>query len=170
MEPTPYLARLAAFPEFVRVLAAPLSDQDARWRPASGGWSVVEVINHLADEETEDFRQRLARTLADPTAEWAPIDPEGDVARRAYNERDLGGSIERFAAARAETLVWLRALPAPEWSSTYHHPRGIDVSAGDLLLSLGAHDALHLRQLARLLFDLARRDLPEYAAGYAGEW
>ena len=53
------LARKGRTNAVVRALVAPLSLGDARWRPEEGGWSVLEIVNHLADEETQDFRQRL---------------------------------------------------------------------------------------------------------------
>ena len=40
----------------------------------------------------------------------------------------------------------------------------------DLLTSWAAHDALHLRQIAKRLFQLAERDGGEYNSRYAGEW
>ena len=30
-----------------------VSDGQARWKPGEGRWSILEVINHLYDEETE---------------------------------------------------------------------------------------------------------------------
>ena len=37
-----------------------LVDEQARWKPGADRWSLLEVINHLYDEEREDFRKRLA--------------------------------------------------------------------------------------------------------------
>jgi hypothetical protein len=39
-----------------------------------------------------------------------------------------------------------------------------------LLASWAAHDALHLRQIARRLHGLAARDAGPYGVAYAGEW
>lgn len=164
-------ARMARFPAGLRSMLGGLAEEDARWRPGGGGWSILEVVNHLADEEVEDFRERLSRTLADPSREWPPIDPEGVVASRRYNERDLGDSLARFAVARAESIAWLRGLADPDWKAARRLARGGELTAGDLLAAWAAHDALHLRQIARRLFDLARRDLPGMSAAYAGgDW
>src|SRR5690606_10869240 len=130
---------------------------------------ILEVICHLADEEADDFRARTRLTLEDPAREWPKIDPEGWARDRNYNERDLSAELDRFAAARAESLAWLRSLHEPDWQSTHEHPRG-NLTAGDLMASWAAHDALHLRQIARRLHELAARDAPGRDIGYAGPW
>ena len=42
----------------------------ARWSPTEQEWSICDVINHLADEERVDFRQRLDLTLHHPDQDW----------------------------------------------------------------------------------------------------
>lgn len=71
------IARLSANVATFEHLLAGVSPDQARWKPDPLQWSILEVVNHLADEEVEDFRQRLELTLRDPKAEWPPIDPQG---------------------------------------------------------------------------------------------
>ena len=93
-------ARLSAFPDVVAALMAPIPDEDARWRPPGGGWSLLEIVWHLADEEVMDFRTRIERTLEDPAQEWPPIDPEGDILRLEYNQRDPAEAVTSLRTAR----------------------------------------------------------------------
>jgi uncharacterized damage-inducible protein DinB len=167
-DPHRIVDRLDRFPAAVRAVAAGLPEEEARYRPPSGAWSILEVVNHLADEEAEDFRTRLRLTLEGPTREWPPIDPEGWAVSRGYNERDLAESIERFARERAESIAWLRGLRNPDWSRAHTHPRAGPLSAGELLASWAAHDSLHLRQIAKRLHELAA--LHGHGTGYAGDW
>ncbi len=51
------------------------SPEQVRWKPSPDKWSMLEVINHLYDEEREDFRARLEPVLADPRRPLSPIDP-----------------------------------------------------------------------------------------------
>jgi DinB superfamily len=162
--------RMDAMPSAIAALAHSLTDSDARWRPADGGWSILEIINHLADEEVEDFRARLQLTLEDPTQTWTAIDPESAATDRAYNERDLGESVERFATARTESVAWLQSLQNPSWSVAHQHPSIGLLSAGDLFASWCDHDALHLRQIAKRLHQLAQRDAAGFSTSYAGQW
>ncbi len=162
--------RMNAMPSVVTALAHSLTDADSRWRPAAGGWSILEIINHLADEEVEDFRARLQLTLEDPAQAWPAIDPEAAAADRAYNGRDFGESVERFSSARAQSVAWLRSLQEPDWSVSHQHASIGPISAGDLFAAWCDHDALHLRQIAKRLHQLAQRDAAGFTTSYAGEW
>jgi len=161
--------RLAGFAETLPVAVAGVPDADARWRPEEGSWSILEIVSHLADEEIDDFRMRTELTLRDPELPWPPIDPEGAAVERQYNEADLGKTVSRFVTARRESITWLQQLRDPDWSRTHHHKLG-DIRAGDLLAAWVAHDALHLRQIAKRSFQLTQRDAGHYSTAYAGRW
>lgn len=143
---------------------------DARWKPEPDKWSILEIICHLGDEEVEDFRQRLRMTLENPAMEWPKIDPPKFAVDRRYNEQDLEASIARFAREREVSLNWLRGLVNPDWDQSYSHPKIGPVPAGLLFSSWVAHDQLHLRQIARRLYELSTRDAAPYPNDYAGQW
>ncbi len=161
---------LASFPAMLRASVADLCSDDARRKPPTGAWSITEIVAHLADEESLDFRTRVRLTLEDPSQPWPPIDPEGRATEQRYNDRDLLKEVGRFEAERAESLVWLRSLDAPDWSRAHDHPRFGPIAAGDLLVSWAAHDMLHLRQIAKRRFELVGSRAPEFSTRYAGEW
>jgi len=168
MDIEPIIPRMEMFPNAVAQLTSDLMSDDHRWKPASGAWSILEVICHLADEEEFDFRPRLESTLSDPNAVWPPIDPEGWAIERRYNEQSLAEQLERFSRERAQSIGWLRGLNFPNWKALHQHPSIGPVRAGDLLVSWVCHDALHLRQLAKRLFELSQRDMPGFSTNYAG--
>ena len=169
MDTQSLIGRLAGFADALPAVVAGVPDADARWRPEEGSWSILEIVSHLADEEVEDFRTRVELTLRDPELPWPPIDPEGAAIERRYNEADFGKTVSRFVDARRESIAWLGGLRDPDWSNTFHHKRG-DARAGDVLASWVAHDALHLRQIAKRLFQLTQRDAGDYSTDYAGTW
>jgi len=162
--------RLESMPGVLRSLAGLIGTNDARWRPDPASWSTLEIVCHLVDEEKDDFRARLRSTLEDPTRDWAPIDPEGWVEQRGYAEHHLDERLDRFEYERGVSVVWLRSLESPDWSSERVHPRFGSMKAGDLLASWAAHDALHLRQLSRRVYQLTQRDAGPFGCGYAGSW
>jgi hypothetical protein len=147
-----------------------VSPEQARWKPAPEKWSILEVVNHLYDEERLDFRLRLESVLRDPSQEVPPIDPPAWILQHRYNERELSESIGRFKQERQTSLNWLRTLQDPNWENTYHHPSGFKVRAGDLMASWLAHDLLHLRQITRLHYDHTAMLWQPYGVGYAGNW
>lgn len=164
-----YLKRLAENARVLEGLVGGVDEAQARWKPASERWSILEVSGHLYDEEVEDFRQRLDYTLHRPGEAWPKIDPRGWVTERAYNERDVGESLRKFVSERERSLTWLRGLREPDWSVAQERPQGV-LAAGDILASWVAHDLLHVRQLARLHYEYVARAAEPYRIEYAGEW
>jgi hypothetical protein len=147
-----------------------LPTDDARWKPADGAWSILEIIMHLCDEEVDDFRTRVRLTLEDAAQSWPPIDPPRWAVERRYNEADLQRAVDRFVRERTESVRWLLSLGDADWTVAHHHPKFGPIRAGDLLASWTAHDALHLRQIAKRMHQLAQHHGGEFRTGYAGEW
>jgi hypothetical protein len=141
---------------------------DWRWRPANGGWSILEIVNHLVSEEVDDFRIRTRLTLEDPGQAWPKLDPEGVVKTERSQDRDPAESLRRFKDERAHSLAWLRTVATGPWDNAHVPPRPPPLHAGDLLVSWVAHDARHLEQIAKRLHGLAARDGAPYSVGYAG--
>lgn len=161
---------LARFGRYLPEVVRGVDVADCRWKPPDGAWSILEIVSHLADEEEFDFRARGRSTLTDPSAAWPEINPEGWARDRGYNDGDLKTAVARFVSLRAESVAWLRSLKSPDWSRTYHHPVHGPFRAGDLLGSWAAHDALHLRQIAKRLYQIAERNAGDFSVRYAGEW
>jgi uncharacterized damage-inducible protein DinB len=134
----------------IKTMLEDVSDEQARWKPAPEKWSILEVVNHLYDEERDDFRKRLDLTLHSPDEDWPGIDPEKWSIEREYNKRDYPDSLNNFFAERKKSMEWLRALVDPDWDRIHQHPVIGALSAADLLAAWVAHDYLHLRQLANL--------------------
>lgn len=164
------ITQLARNGERIAALVAGVSPEQARWRPAPEVWSLLEVVNHLWDEEREDFRVRLNLILHDPAAAWPPIDPPGWVTGRGYNGRALGPSVTGFLAERGASLTWLHELDTPNWGATVETPWGWSIAAGDMLAAWAAHDVLHMRQLVELHWAHNQQLAAPRTTIYAGEW
>jgi len=146
-----------------------VSAAQAVWKPEPTAWSVLEVVNHLVDEEREDFRIRLDIMLHRPDQPLPKFDPVGWVMERRYNERDLKASLRDFLSERHESIRWLQTLKSPDWDAVYESP-GRKMTAGDMFASWIAHDILHLRQLIKLQWLHTLRELEPYKVEYAGLW
>ena len=165
-----FIARLATNRQVFEGLVTGCTIQQARWKPSPDKWSILEVINHLFDEEREDFRQRLDLVLTNPEQAWPRIDPQDWVTTRRYNERDHNKSLNGFLTEREKSVSWLSQLEAPNWQNRYEHPDGRTITAGDLLASWLAHDFLHVRQLSRLHWQYVGALADPYQTTYGGPW
>jgi hypothetical protein len=169
MDPDHLTSQMTHNARRIRTLVEGVSDHQARWKPDPASWSILEVVNHLLDEEREDFRAHLDLALHRPDEPWPRFDPEGWVTQRGYNERDPRESLESFLAARQESLAWLRELASPNWDATYQAPFG-RITAGDLFASWVAHDLLHMRQLVELHWAYTMLLVAPHKVDYAGSW
>jgi hypothetical protein len=163
-------SQLLANAKAIQQMVETCSAEQAQWKPSPADWSILEVINHLVDEEREDFPFRLRHLLAGSSQPWPAIRPAEWVTERAYNQRDLGESIQNFMAERQRSLEWLPTLAQADGSIRYPHPPLHWLSVGDLLASWVAHDLLHLRQLVELKYAHTQTQVTPYTAIYAGDW
>jgi DinB superfamily len=164
-----YITQMVNHAAAIRSMAESIPDEQARWKPDPESWSILEVINHLYDEERQDFRVRLEYILFKPGQPWPPIDPQGWVIDRQYNQRDLEESANNFLAEREKSLNWLSGLDSPDWATTCPTPWG-QITAGDMFAAWVGHDLLHLRQLVELHWAYTNRLVRPYATTYAGDW
>jgi len=163
------MSQMAHNARAIEALVQDVSAEQGRWKPNEGEWSILEVVNHLYDEENEDFRAHLDLILHHPGEPWPRIDPERWVVERGYNERDLAQSLGDFLRVRDESLAWLRSLAAPDWQATYEAPFG-QITAGDMMAAWVAHDLLHTRQLVELQWVHTTQLVQPYRVRYAGVW
>ncbi len=164
-----FTARLTSNAESIRSMIEGISDEQAHWKPDPDSWSILEVINHLYDEEKEDFRVRLDIILHKPDQPWPPIDPAGWVVERQYNQRQLQESLDNFLRERQASIRWLSGLTSPDWEATYVAPFG-KIKAGDMFSAWVAHDLLHMRQLVELHWAYTMNLSKPYRLDYAGSW
>jgi hypothetical protein len=162
--------RMSNNAEAIRRLAQGTTAVQARWKPDPKSWSILEVINHLYDEEREDFRFRLDLILHHPQQTWPGNDPEGWVTERGYNQRDFETSLHNFSQERQASITWLKSLSAPNWQHVHDHPSIGPISAEDMLFSWLAHDLLHTRQLVELQWAYLAQQVRSIALDYTGGW
>ena len=164
------VASLERFGNALPVMLNGISNDDAKWKPENGNWSILEIVCHLIDEEQEDFGCRFRSTLHDPTAAWPAWDPEGCAVSREYNSRDLSEMIGEFVKARNDSVTWLKQLPEIDLTLAYEHPKLGSIPAGNVFASWVAHDLLHMRQFAKRMYELTMRDAEGFSVAYAGNW
>jgi len=153
----------------IRALLKGVAPQEARIKPSSDSWSILEVVCHLYDEEREDFREHLDFILHRRKKRWHVIDTEGWVTRRKYNDQNFAEVRKKFFDERKKSLAWLKGLQNPDWEKTYRtYYRTI--SAGEMFACWVAHDNLHIRQLVALRRMRLENITKPYDLEYAGDW
>ena len=133
-----------------------LNDSTLRRPEAPGKWSVVEVIQHLADSDLV-FSYRLKKMLTEDMPSLQGYDQDRWAGELHYREVPLDLALDQLRSIRAANLHVLRRLsPAQLERVGIHSERGPE-SARLLLQLMGAHDLVHRRQLDRILSTAAAR-------------
>src|ERR671923_2174166 len=105
----PCLDLLEATPGILRGLMSELTDDDARWKPASDRFSVAEVLAHLSHSEGHCYRRRLDRFLGETRPEFEPDDAQ--MYLDLYRDADAEDSFDHFEKQRETNIEFLRTLP-----------------------------------------------------------
>jgi hypothetical protein len=162
------IERLSHNVSIVKSIVDGVNAEQSRWKPSRTEWSILEIVNHMVDEEKDDFRTRLRLALEEPKVPWPPIDPEGWAAERNYNERDFKDSLSNWLDERERSIAWLKNLDAPDWKSAGLHPKLGPMSAELVLANWLAHDLLHIRQMVAVLWANLAFEVDPITLEYAG--
>jgi hypothetical protein len=132
-------ARLQGFPDSV-----------LRRPEAPGKWSVIQVIQHLADSDlVAGFRIRMV--VAEDSPPLQGYDQDRWAREFHYDQTTLPAALDQLSALRTANLrLWTGLTPAQLERVGLHSERGPE-SAGHILRLMGAHDLVHRRQIERIL-------------------
>ena len=125
---------------------------DARVRQPEvpGKWSVLEVIQHLADSDlVAGFRIRMMLTEDRPPLQG--YDQDRWAREFRYRDVSLDQALGQLRGLRTANLqLWGALSPSQLERVGLHSERGPE-SVGFLLRLMGAHDLVHRRQIERIL-------------------
>ena len=145
----PCLEVLQATPEILRLLMSGLSEEDARWKPSPERFSIAEVLAHLAHSDSDCYRMRLERFMAESRPEFEPDDAQ--MYLELYRGADPGKAFDRLKEQRAANLEFLRHLPAGSGGRVAFHREFGEITLAEMLHEWALHDLGHIRQVAELV-------------------
>ncbi len=123
--------------------------EDTAWtRPEPNEWSVVEILQHVADVD-----QLLVRRLRDVLAgesqlvAYDAMDWEAD--RKEAEKGGLAGVLCRFYALRTEALQAVSRLSATDLERSAVHPKRGPMTARQIVEMEIQHDRDHAGQIAK---------------------
>ena len=146
----PPLAVQAATPRKIAQLLKGASPSRLRKRPASGKWSVAEILAHLVDAEiVGGFRIRMI--LGSPGAPIVAFDQDVWATSGHYDKRDPRQSAEHFRVLRETNLALLKTLTAEQWQHYGIHSERGKESVEHIVRMFAGHDLNHLQQIESIL-------------------
>lgn len=145
----PCLDVLEVTPEILRGLMTELTEEDARWKPATDRFSVAEVLAHLSHSEGHCYRTRLDRFMADARPEFESDDAQMHLD--LYRDADPEDAFDHFEEQREMNIEFLRDLPAGAGDRKAVHQEYGEITLAQMLNEWALHDLGHIRQIAELV-------------------
>src|SRR5215208_685139 len=128
---------------------AGLSRAQLRQPEKPGKWSIIAVVQHLADSEVVTS-YRIRTILASDTPDIPAYDQDAWARRLRYAEASLPDALTQIRVLRGRSLDLLRGLQPDEWERAgIHRERGRE-TVGQITKLAAGHDLVHLRQIARI--------------------
>lgn len=139
---------LRKLPEQLKAAVAGLNDQQLDTPYRDGGWTVRQVVHHLADSHANSYvRMKLALT-----EEWPTIKPydEAAWARLADSSMPVQVSLDLVAALHARWVALLEAMNEDDFCRGYVHPEGGRQDLARVLALYDWHSRHHTAHITSL--------------------
>ena len=140
---------IAVLPSAVRAAVAGLTRDQLQQPYRDGGWSIAQVVNHLADSHVNAYvRFKLAATLDNPTAVAYPEAVWAALADAV--SPDLDASLSILENLHARWVAFLESLPPDAFDRTYNHSVQGPVTLNRALALYAWHGRHHVAHITGL--------------------
>ncbi|MFP7254113.1 putative metal-dependent hydrolase [Terribacillus goriensis] len=140
-----WIEEINQLPEQVTSLVRGLSESDLQHTYREGGWTIKQLVHHLADSHLNSFiRFKLALTEENPIiksyeeAEWAKLTDYDMPAQAALN---------LLASIHHKWVILLQSLTAEQLARTFRHPESGEVSLKENIGIYAWHGKHHLAHI-----------------------
>ena len=126
-----------------------VDEEELRWRPAEGEWSLKEIAAHVRDAEELALAQ-IDSLVTGSSSRLPAWDVDVLPGERDYQGEDIAVLLASFRGARRETTSRLWGTTEAVWRQAGEHPYRGPVTLGEIARELAQHDLEHLWQVRRL--------------------
>jgi hypothetical protein len=117
-----------------------------KYRAAADGWTIHEIIVHIADSEANSY-VRCRRFIAEPGSTVLGYDEMGWAQRLNYHAQSPEAALELFKQLRAASYELIKALPEEAWANTVVHSENGVMTMDDWLAVYDRHVPDHIAQM-----------------------
>ena len=140
------IAILAALPENMRSAVSGLDDTQLDTPYREGGWTVRQVVHHVADSHAQAYaRLRLALTEDWPTV--TPYDQAAWAELHDAKTAPVSLSLDLLQALHARWVMLVQSLTPEEWERGYVHPQSGKHTVKQMVAVYDWHSRHHLAQI-----------------------
>ena len=137
---------LRSTPASVRQAVEGLNAEQLATPYRDGGWSVAQVVHHIADSHLHAYvRMKLILELDRPTLQ--PYDQDVWARMHDASDTNIESSMKLIDGLHSRWAEHLATLSEPDWTRIAYHPERGDLSMDDMLRIYSRHGANHVRQI-----------------------
>jgi hypothetical protein len=143
------LKALRELPVALREIVKGLNDAQLDTPYRTGGWTVRQVVHHLADSHMHAYiRMRLIVAEDHPTIK--PYDQDAWAATPDVRTGSPESSLVLLTGLHARWCAFLDHLPDTAWGRTALHPERGEVTLGSMLATYAGHGVKHVGHIRSL--------------------
>ena len=143
------IARIESLPSILEAAVRGLTDSQLDTPYREGGWTVRQVVHHLADSHMNAFvRVKLIVTENNPLLK--PYNQDHWAATIDGRTLPLQSSLLILKGLHERWVTLLKSLPDDAWSRTAQHPEMGPVTLERQLIIYSAHGDRHVGQITGL--------------------
>ncbi|OBZ16793.1 MULTISPECIES: YfiT family bacillithiol transferase [Bacillales] len=145
-----WISDIEKLPGQLRAALADLNDEQLDTSYRSGGWTLRQVVHHLADASMNCFsRFKLALTESNPTIKPFNEERWAETADSLQASPDISLAIVEGIYARLVLL--LRSMQASDFDKMFYHPeKGSQIGLANFLGFVAWHGKHHVAQITSL--------------------
>jgi uncharacterized glyoxalase superfamily protein PhnB/uncharacterized damage-inducible protein DinB len=144
-----FIREIAALPSQLRAAVAGLSTEQLQQPYREGGWSVAQVVHHLADSHMNSYtRFKLAATADNPAV--AGYDEAAWARFPDAVSTDLAGSLSILDAVHGRWVQFLESLGPEVFSRTFNHSVNGPIELDRALALYAWHGRHHVAHITGL--------------------
>jgi hypothetical protein len=145
----PRITAISELPQQLRDSVSGLNDSQLDTPYREGGWTVRQVVHHIADSHMNAFiRMKLILTEEHPTLK--PYEQDDWAIQADAKSFPVESSLAIVDGLHARMVEVLRNVKPDEWQRTAFHPENGEMKLEDLLNSYAKHGAGHVKQITDL--------------------
>jgi hypothetical protein len=120
-----------------------------QYRAAPDGWTIHEIIVHIADSEANSYA-RLRRLIAEPGQAVMAYDENAWARALDYHAQSPSDALELFRWLRGNSARLLARQPEGVWTHAIYHPENGVMTMDDWLAVYARHVTDHVAQMAAI--------------------
>ncbi len=150
------LALFRRGPEILDKAIAGVSEEESKFVPAPGKWTIRQIVRHLTDTEMV-VGMRLRQMIAEERPLMAMFDQDLWADHLHYNDCDVFDSARKFRILRDDMSDVLIPLPAGAFERVGLHPERGACTLGEWVSRFGTHVEKHAGQIQHIREAWGRR-------------